>query len=175
MKSLAASVALSFALLWGTPAFPCGVHCLHCTLTGGPPQCPGGGCPSCTRASNRACESVLYQDGLPCQQFGYCVQAYNCLAPGLVSSKLKENLAPEETAPVINAADHPWIASKSFVGELQKYSEPLSRLVAVKQQAYLSGKYRHANIAKGIVNVGCLLYTSPSPRDRQKSRMPSSA
>ena len=27
-----------------------------------------------------------------------------------------------------------------------------------------------------IMNVGgCLLYTSPSPRDRQKSRMPSSA
>ena len=25
------------------------------------------------------------------------------------------------------------------------------------------------------VNNGCLLYTSPSPRDRQKSRMPSSA
>ena len=24
-------------------------------------------------------------------------------------------------------------------------------------------------------NYGCLLYTSPSPRDRQKSRMPSSA
>ena len=26
-----------------------------------------------------------------------------------------------------------------------------------------------------IVPVNCLLYTSPSPRDRQKSRMPSSA
>ena len=25
------------------------------------------------------------------------------------------------------------------------------------------------------VYTGCLLYTSPSPRDRQKSRMPSSA
>ena len=25
------------------------------------------------------------------------------------------------------------------------------------------------------VNIDCLLYTSPSPRDRQKSRMPSSA
>ena len=25
------------------------------------------------------------------------------------------------------------------------------------------------------VNIACLLYTSPSPRDRQKSRMPSSA
>ena len=29
---------------------------------------------------------------------------------------------------------------------------------------------------KGAVLIGsCLLYTSPSPRDRQKSRMPSSA
>ena len=27
----------------------------------------------------------------------------------------------------------------------------------------------------GIVHSICLLYTSPSPRDRQKSRMPSSA
>ena len=27
----------------------------------------------------------------------------------------------------------------------------------------------------GEVHDGCLLYTSPSPRDRQKSRMPSSA
>ena len=25
------------------------------------------------------------------------------------------------------------------------------------------------------MSIGCLLYTSPSPRDRQKSRMPSSA
>ena len=25
------------------------------------------------------------------------------------------------------------------------------------------------------IDLGCLLYTSPSPRDRQKSRMPSSA
>ena len=27
----------------------------------------------------------------------------------------------------------------------------------------------------GSGNISCLLYTSPSPRDRQKSRMPSSA
>ena len=29
--------------------------------------------------------------------------------------------------------------------------------------------------ASRIRHYGCLLYTSPSPRDRQKSRMPSSA
>ena len=32
-----------------------------------------------------------------------------------------------------------------------------------------------ANIDKGIRSVACLLYTSPSPRDRTRSRMPSSA
>ena len=30
-------------------------------------------------------------------------------------------------------------------------------------------------MAEFMRNKGCLLYTSPSPRDRQKSRMPSSA
>ena len=34
--------------------------------------------------------------------------------------------------------------------------------------------YRKAVIIGGFV-MACLLYTSPSPRDRQKSRMPSSA
>ena len=37
----------------------------------------------------------------------------------------------------------------------------------------------HASIsAEALINaeyVGCLLYTSPSPRDRTRSRMPSSA
>ena len=34
---------------------------------------------------------------------------------------------------------------------------------------------RIAVIENEYGEVGCLLYTSPSPRDRQKSRMPSSA
>ena len=32
-----------------------------------------------------------------------------------------------------------------------------------------------AEMGKRVLLIGCLLYTSPSPRDRQKSRMPSSA
>ena len=36
--------------------------------------------------------------------------------------------------------------------------------------------YNYANLFQLMKKVGaCLLYTSPSPRDRQKSRMPSSA
>ena len=33
----------------------------------------------------------------------------------------------------------------------------------------------HCILTRGIKVDSCLLYTSPSPRDRQKSRMPSSA
>ena len=32
-----------------------------------------------------------------------------------------------------------------------------------------------AEVESSVFFAGCLLYTSPSPRDRQKSRMPSSA
>ena len=42
----------------------------------------------------------------------------------------------------------------------------------------LTDTLTHQYWNKGVLkktNEGCLLYTSPSPRDRQKSRMPSSA
>ena len=38
----------------------------------------------------------------------------------------------------------------------------------------LSNRYLRL-LASGVESNSCLLYTSPSPRDRQKSRMPSSA
>ena len=44
--------------------------------------------------------------------------------------------------------------------------------VFVSQAAVM--KYLGAG-AKKVMSYGCLLYTSPSPRDRQRSRMPSSA
>ena len=39
----------------------------------------------------------------------------------------------------------------------------------------IGGGFTHGKIPSGLSNCICLLYTSPSPRDRQKSRMPSSA
>ena len=37
------------------------------------------------------------------------------------------------------------------------------------------GLDKKSNKKIAVYDLGCLLYTSPSPRDRQKSRMPSSA
>ena len=56
----------------------------------------------------------------------------------------------------------------------QRYYEAMQRFCR-----YLAEEYRLQKLAnisgKHLVAYVCLLYTSPSPRDRQKSRMPSSA
>ena len=44
----------------------------------------------------------------------------------------------------------------------------------VDEAAYVKATWLSA-VAQGSSTSPCLLYTSPSPRDRQKSRMPSSA
>ena len=40
---------------------------------------------------------------------------------------------------------------------------------------YLNLPANQTDITPAAISISCLLYTSPSPRDRQKSRMPSSA
>ena len=47
----------------------------------------------------------------------------------------------------------------------------MRELVTVLKEAKTGGKA----LSVALFALGCLLYTSPSPRDRQKSRMPSSA
>ena len=61
-------------------------------------------------------------------------------------------------------------------GKVSALADSLATMPA-KQVHDVSGKI----ISPGLIDLhthvywGCLLYTSPSPRDRQKSRMPSSA
>ena len=62
--------------------------------------------------------------------------------------------------------------------ELSKFENTITRHTMLHEQlaTFYRGFRRDAHpmaIMCGV--VGCLLYTSPSPRDRQKSRMPSSA
>ena len=82
---------------------------------------------------------------------------------------------------------------KKILGIVMMFS--LMGLLSVMAQDVKPGKTEVVDLGKGIKlemvlipagkfkmgsletekNRGCLLYTSPSPRDRQKSRMPSSA
>ena len=72
---------------------------------------------------------------------------------------------------------------------LALYRSDGDQLSCVARERYISAEWPHlgpmlksfladhnnngAEVAAGC--IACLLYTSPSPRDRQKSRMPSSA
>ena len=54
----------------------------------------------------------------------------------------------------------------------------LSAHQVIKMWLEASHRIRHTawvDCCSYLLIIGCLLYTSPSPRDRQKSRMPSSA
>jgi len=51
-----------------------------------------------------------------------------------------------------------------WISELNQHADPD---IARNKKAY--------DISQAISILGCLLYTSPSPRDRTRSRMPSSA
>ena len=51
-----------------------------------------------------------------------------------------------------------------------------NKIKGISRRDFLKGTAAGAlGVAAAGLLGGCLLYTSPSPRDRQKSRMPSSA
>ena len=58
---------------------------------------------------------------------------------------------------------------------IQAQSPVTVRAQRVLVQAFTGPAMGGLNDSSAVVDSTCLLYTSPSPRDRQKSRMPSSA
>ena len=66
------------------------------------------------------------------------------------------------------------VSANRMVAIVSPESAPIKRII---QDARDSGKLIDATYGRRTraVIITCLLYTSPSPRDRQKSRMPSSA
>ena len=83
-----------------------------------------------------------------------------------------------ETAPykIIKADNNDaWIEAKG-----KKYSPSQISAFVLQKMKETAEKYLGQAVSKAVITVpayfnDCLLYTSPSPRDRQKSRMPSSA
>ena len=66
-------------------------------------------------------------------------------------------------------------AVKDFANQAKAtYSAQLDPQTFMGKQ-YVAGEDPLQTQAINLAQQGCLLYTSPSPRDRQKSRMPSSA
>ena len=85
------------------------------------------------------------------------------------------NVIAETTDPRDGWIQFPPRAAVKFTEQLQKFNE----IEADKKETSSKGLNIKESISKEPLAKGnsnpCLLYTSPSPRDRQKSRMPSSA
>ena len=79
--------------------------------------------------------------------------------------------------------DSPWVAEVEL--DVREFSDSLEWLIpnahleAISARFTATGDYENPKAALNLkaerIEWACLLYTSPSPRDRQKSRMPSSA
>ena len=69
------------------------------------------------------------------------------------------------------------VFSKDPVAMAQRWAdEGAERLHVVDLDGAMKGEPINLKVVEAIAKaISCLLYTSPSPRDRQKSRMPSSA
>ena len=84
----------------------------------------------------------------------------SCAAALVVGVAMYETLPPYPTSETVTVADNSAIASKA--GEIAEAPAPTPDAVSETRE--------------GVDDVPiCLLYTSPSPRDRTRSRMPSSA
>ena len=86
------------------------------------------------------------------------------------------------TAAEAEAVKHGWAVSIAIVDDggnmlwFQRLdgAAPISALIAPAKARTSAMGRRESKIYEDMIN-GCLLYTSPSPRDRTRSRMPSSA
>ena len=73
---------------------------------------------------------------------------------------------------------NPVVALREIADEMQSSDELRERLIESNQTQIEVDEPEEDSMAMlmgGETDEPCLLYTSPSPRDRQKSRMPSSA
>ena len=90
------------------------------------------------------------------------------LAPGLMAQEVDPN----------NSTDHAAAVEPDPVPAADPAQAQADLLLAYKKEyAFLTSQVNNikSRLAEYKQNAACLLYTSPSPRDRTRSRMPSSA
>ena len=100
-----------------------------------------------------------------------------------IQNKANKNslLGAVGNTPLVRLNHHSDILGTNVYAKLEFFNPGLSakdRIIAhIIDKAEKSGKLKPGGtiIDATSGNTGCLLYTSPSPRDRTRSRMPSSA
>ena len=104
---------------------------------------------------------------------------------GLASLRATMSKLNTEIAGLMNRTDLGWSATSSLASEIVPTFTPGAAPSALRAEVVVQSMAREqlsmtparspAGIAVGTGSITCLLYTSPSPRDVEESRMPSSA
>ena len=83
----------------------------------------------------------------------------------------------KETKPKINKVDVNTKKTLNFVNDKKDPHEYIRRyLMESNYKDWFNRNYPNHTIYDAVgLSISCLLYTSPSPRDKRQSRMPSSA
>ena len=84
---------------------------------------------------------------------------------------LKDPLTRGQVAKLLGESETPEHANQPMTGLTINEIESLQATI----QTAFDSKNEKQSLEVRLPSFPCLLYTSPSPRDRQKSRMPSSA
>ena len=127
-------------------------------------------------------ENNLYLDGIATTYKGYI--------------PFKVSMANDQTVFWIDQAEKPFVIEENFLSEIEdSYSYSYEAVLGTDTEILFGENYQeiqdtltdfvirnlpnpytmHVHLNKRVTLNGCLLYTSPSPRDRTRSRMPSSA
>ena len=94
----------------------------------------------------------------------------------LVIALIARALLPEPYSAVGALGGFPFFVIGIIAAWRQRHAPDPARMnLVLERLAAMSWREFSAGLEQSYVAQGCLLYTSPSPRDRQKSRMPSSA
>ena len=106
----------------------------------------------------------------------------------ILSKKVSRVLASPCTSEIYDELDREFLNILSALANISEKNDPTLLIEQIKggkpeEKTLVSNQRKppaknqtiFAGIFAALMLVTCLLYTSPSPRDRQKSRMPSSA
>ena len=94
----------------------------------------------------------------------------------MVSKETISYLKSVLTSQLLLEANEELVLTNRYKGSLkQQINRVNSMLEPIVREEFDSVYQADPEMTTNILNKICLLYTSPSPRDRQKSRMPSSA
>ena len=103
----------------------------------------------------------------------HTVKSYEEELRYLIDSVIKMGSLTESQ--MVDSMDAVIKVDKDSIDKIIKSDEEINKYRSKIDTQILTLLVKRAPMAIGALLTSCLLYTSPSPRDRQKSRMPSSA